>query len=148
MYLLKTSMLFNQAQTCEGLISALSRDLNKAISDIQGGSTGFGENSGAILVITSDISLYKLYEEKLAMVDCGIFIMNLVYALYENELGSCVLNCSLAGIGKEKQFRKLIPIGKNEIISAMIDVFNIPKEDTFRVAFSNKRDVEDIITLA
>lgn len=116
------------------------------IAQIQGGADGFGDHSGAILIITSDISLYTMAEHNLSMIDCGIFIMNLVYALYEKELGSCVLNGCLDK-KKESNLRRIVPIPENEMVAAIIAVSNIPIEETVKVAKSKKRKAVDITQL-
>ena len=116
------------------------------ISKIKGGADGFGGNSGAMLIVTSDISLYTMGEHGLALIDCGIFIMNLVYALYEKELGSCVLNCCLTE-EQEENLREIIPISKSELVSAMICVSDIPKNETVKISKSERRPLEDIVQL-
>ena len=118
----------------------------KEISKIQGGADGFGEHSGAMLLITSDISLYTMKEHNLAMVDCGIFIMNLVYALHEKKLGSCVLNCCMSN-GEEAKLRSIVPVSDSEIFAAMISVSDIPENETVKIAHSVRRPVKDIVQI-
>lgn len=120
--------------------------LIKRVCEIQGGSNGFGENSGALLIITSDISLYGPDERRLPMLDCGLFIMNLVYAFHERRIGSCILNGSFTE-QREKQIRDIVPIPNNEICAAVISLSKIPSNECIKIAKSVKRDVEDIIKI-
>ena len=120
--------------------------LIKSVCDIQGGSNGFGENSGALLLITSDISLYGPDERRLPMLDCGLFIMNLVYAFHENRIGSCILNGSFTE-QREKQIRDIVPIPNNEMCAAVISLSKIPSNECIKIAKSVKRDIGDIINI-
>ena len=118
----------------------------KEICEIQGGARGFGENSGALLIITSDISLYEPAERRIPMLDCGIFIMNLIYSLYEKRIGTCVLNGSF-NLEREKRMREVVPIPANEMYAAIISLSKIPDGESIKVARSIKRDVRDIVDI-
>ena len=120
------------------------KDLQDKVCEIQGGSKGFGENAGAVLIITSDISLYEPSERRMPMLDCGLFIMKLVYAFYERQIGTCVLNGSF-NLEREKQIREVAPIPDNEMYAAVIALSKIPDGDDIRIAHSVKRDVKDIV---
>ena len=120
--------------------------LIKKVCEIQGGSNGFGENSGALLIVTSDISLYGPDERRLPMLDCGLFIMNLVYALHENRIGSCILNGSFTE-QREKQMRDVVAIPSTEMYAAIIALSKIPSNECIKIAKSVKRDVEDIVKI-
>ena len=122
----------------------LDRDKIAEITKIQGGSDGFGEKSGALLAVTSDLSLYTLGEQNLPMIDCGIFIMNLIYALYEKKLGSCVLNCCLTE-KEENKLKELISLPDGEAFAAIISVSNVPEKETVMICNSVKRPVSDIV---
>ena len=113
---------------------------------MQGGCNGFGENAGAMLIITSDISLYEPAERRIPMLDCGLFVMTLLYSLYENKIGSCVLNGSFT-VEREKRMMEVIPIPDNEMYAAVIALSKIPSKEVIRVARSKKRNVKDIITI-
>lgn len=121
-------------------------ELKNRICEIQGGAREFGENSGALLIITSDISLYEPSERRIPMLDCGIFIMNLVYAYYEMHIGTCILNGSFS-IDREKKMRNVVPIPENEMYSAVIALSKIPDGEDILVANSIKRNVDDIIEM-
>ena len=124
----------------------LDKDKIRKLSEAQGGANGFGENAGAILVITVDLTLYQPEERRLPMLDSGLFVMNLVYALYENELGTCILNASFTE-EREREVQELIHIPQNEMFASLIAVSKIPQAQSIKVAHSCKRDVNDIVTL-
>ena len=142
------------AQNCpsacnrQGVRVKLTNDKNKIkeICDIQGGCKGFGENAGALLIITSKISLYTPDERRIPMLDCGLFVMNLVYALYEKKLGSCILNGSFT-LEREKAMKKVLPIPNDEMYSAVVAVSKIPDNEKIRCAHSCKREVHDIVSI-
>jgi len=122
----------------------INNDLKNKVCEIQGGSAGFGENSGAILIVTADISLYEPSERRMPMLDCGLFIMNLLYAFYEKRIGTCILNGSFS-LEREIEMRKVAPIPENEMYAAVIALSKIPEGEEIKVAHSVKRKVNDIV---
>lgn len=122
----------------------INREKIASISKIQGGARGFGENAGAMLIITSDIRYYMSSERRLPMFDCGLFVMNLVYALHSNKIGTCILNGSLTK-HQEVEMYKVITIQKYEMISSIILLAKIPEDFEFKTTNSCKKPVEDII---
>lgn len=122
----------------------IDSDLKNKVCEIQGGSRGFGENAGAVLIITADISLYEPSERRMPMLDCGLFIMNLVYAFYEKHIGTCILNGSF-NLEREREIRQVAPIPENEMYAAVIALSKIPEGDEIKVAHSIKRNVKDIV---
>lgn len=124
----------------------MNKDKIATISEIQGGSKGFGENAGAMIIVTSDISLYEPEERRIPMLDCGLFIMNLLYALYEKRIGSCVLNGSFS-VDREIKMRKVVPIPQNEMYAAVIALSKIPQDEVIIVANSIKRNLKDIVAV-
>lgn len=118
----------------------------KKVSSIQGGSDGFGANAGAILVITSDLSLYEPAERRIPMFDCGLFTMNLVYALLEKKIGSCILNGSFT-LEREKEIRKIIPISNHEMYACLIALSRISLDQKVKITKSHKKSVDEIISI-
>ncbi len=119
-------------------------ELIEKITDIQGGAKGFGENSDALIFITSEISLYEPAERRMPMFDCGLFTMNLVYALLEKKISTCILNGSFS-IEREKKIREIVPIPESEMYAAIIALSKVPSGEIVNVAQSCKRDVNQII---
>lgn len=122
------------------------RETIAKISKIQGGANGFGENSGAMVIITSDIRLYEPSERRIPMFDCGLFTMNLLFALMEKKISTCVLNGSFTP-EREKKMRNTVPIPNYEMYAAVIALSKIPDNEKVSVARSCKRNVEQIITI-
>lgn len=124
----------------------VNKDLIEKICEIQGGSKGFGDNAGALLIITSDISLYEPTERRIPMFDCGLFTMNLVYALLDKKIGTCILNGSFSP-EREDRIRKMMVIPKEEMFAAAIVLSKVPENENVKVAHSCKRDVNQIIDI-
>lgn len=122
------------------------KKLISEIVDIQGGASGFGEHAGALMMITSDLSLYEPEERRIPMLDCGLFMMSLVYALFEKKYGTCILNGSFLP-DKERMLDDLIGRNNNEMYAAIIAISKMKDEETIMVAKSAKRDVNDIVTV-
>ena len=122
-----------------------SKELIQRVLNIQGGANGFGDNSGAVLVISSDISLYVPDERRLPMLDAGIFIMNLLYALHDNNIGACVLNGSFTN-ERERKMQEIVKLPLNEMYCALIALSAIPKNESVLIAKSCKRPIESIVS--
>ena len=118
----------------------------RSVCAIQGGSEGFGSNSGAVLVITVDLSLYEPSERRIPMFDCGLFTMNLVYALLEKKIGTCILNGSFTS-DREKKMQEIVPIPSNEMYAVLISLSKFPAEEKIKIAKSPKRSVDEIISV-
>jgi nitroreductase len=121
------------------------KQLMKKIFDIQGGAKGFGDNAGALLIVTSDISLYEPAERRLPPFDAGLFTMNLVYALHDNKIGSCILNASFTK-EREIEIQKVASLPSNEMYCALIALSKIPDKETVKIAKSGKRAIKDIVS--
>ena len=119
-------------------------DKIKKLCDVQGGARGFGENAGALLIITADLRFYTMAERRLPMYDCGLFSMNLLYAAYQQKLGCCILNGSFNKI-QEKKCNDIVKIESNELISSFILLNKVEEQEEFLVAKSERRKVDDII---
>jgi nitroreductase len=122
----------------------LNKDKIKHICEVQQGSRGFGENCGALLLITSDIRYYMLSEQRVPMLDAGIFVQNLLYSLYAEKLGSCVLNASFT-VAQENALCKYVKLPDYEMLAAIIAVSDISEGLMFKVARSTKKEVQSII---
>lgn len=122
------------------------RDRNKIkeITDIQGGSRGFGQNAGAIIIATVDLNYYQHHERNIPLFDSGLFVMNLLYTLHYYKLGACVLNASF----NETQMNRLqniVKINDEELLASIVAVSNIPENSTVMLAKSEKKYIKDIV---
>ena len=122
-----------------------SKESIQRVLNIQGGASGFGDNSGAVLVISSDISLYAPTERRLPMLDAGLFAMNLLYALHDNNIGACILNGSFT-LERERKMQEIVPLPPNEMYCAVIALSAIPKDESVLIAKSCKRPIESIVS--
>lgn len=115
----------------------------KELSNIQGGARGFGENSGVMVIITQDLRYYYAFERRIPMYDAGLFSMTFIYALFENRIGSCVLNGSLS-LEQERHVREIVDIAPCEMIASFIVLSKIPKNQSIGLAKSYKKSSDEI----
>ena len=124
----------------------LEKDKIKKISNIQGGSTGFGENAGALIIIKVDLNKYQIQERRLPAFDAGLFAMNLLYSLHYYKLGVCTLNGSFT----KKQINELknvIEIKDSELIVSIFAINKVPRGKDILIAKSIRRPLNDIIEI-
>ena len=117
-----------------------------AILDLQSGNRGFGKGANKLLIVTGDLKDICWVDERYDIyTNCGIFIMNLCYALFYYEIAHCILNWSiLVGVEKDAKLRKLAQIPDNEVVAALIVCGKSPAE--FDVAASPRRSIEEVLT--
>lgn len=116
-----------------------------SICRIQKGSRGFGENAGGLIIICSDLKYYTMAERRLPMFDCGLFAMSLVYSLFQQNIGTCILNGSF-NEEQETQIAELMGIDNSYMISSLITVNKIENDDVIMIAKSDRMPAEHIIT--
>ena len=119
-----------------------SKDKMKKILNLHGGNRGFGEKIDKLIMICGYIPCYHTTERDCVYTDCGIFAMNLAYALHYYEVGACILNWSMTP-EKDKAARNIIPVPDEEVICSLISCGNVPKK--FKVCNSGKKDLNSII---
>lgn len=116
-----------------------SKERISKITEVQGGSRGFGYLANKLIVVTGKIGgFYGHNERNQVFIDCGIYTMNLLYALHYHHIATCVLNCSTTP-QKDKQLRKEIGIDEGEVFIAIIACGNPP--ESFYVTNSKRYDV-------
>lgn len=129
-------------QSC-GVYVVDDPELRKQALDIQGGNRGFGQDIGALLVVTSDLSIFRDSKERnQGFVDGGLFAMTLMYALHYLGLGCCPLNWSAAR-AKDRRLRHLLDIPDNELVIVLLGVGNL--KPSFDVASSPRRAKAEVI---
>lgn len=123
------------------VIHIADKKLAKKILEIQGGAKGHGDSE--ILLIASDLSLYRYTSEfSTPYLDGGIYLMNLLYALFANGIYSCPLiwdDYTERGL----KIRELLDIPKNYHIVAVIQIGYAPECANYAV--SDRRDVSQIL---
>lgn len=118
-------------------------DAKARLLSIQRGSRGFGEQASLVLVITCDLQQFvNVGERYQAWIDGGMFSMSLCLAFHSLGYGSCCLNWS-----KERTddvaLRKTAELKPEEQVIMLIAVGTLP--DTFKVAYSARRPLEDAL---
>lgn len=116
----------------------------KEILSHQNGNRGFGHLIPQVCVLTVDLRMIGKNEQNDIYFNAGLFAMNLCYSFHYNEVGTCMLNWSVTP-KKDKKFRKVVNIPKQESITVIIG-FGIPKKQ-IEIARSDKKRVEDAIVI-
>lgn len=112
------------------------------VFSLHGGNRGFGHTVDKLIVVCGFISCYGMHERDCVYTDCGIFTMNLAYALHYYGVGNCILNWSVTN-DKDLKCREILPIKKEEVICTLIACGNVPEK--FKVCTSGKKALKDII---
>lgn len=111
----------------------------------QNGNRGFGHLADKILIVTMDLRDFRgSIERNQAYIDGGMYSMSLIYALHSLGVGTCPLNLSIVN-KTEKKLKEVTGIPDSEVFMMMIAVGHIP--DKLKVAWSPRRDVDEVLTL-
>lgn len=114
----------------------------ESILQLQNGNRGFGYLANNILIITSDLAVFRdTAERNDAFLNAGMYAMTLMNALHFYKIGSCALNWSVSP-QKDILLHKEIGISRNERICLIISCGYPPQN--FKVALSPKRDWSEI----
>ena len=120
------------------------KDLVAKILSLQNGNRGFGHLSNKLIIVSCDLSGYKTHNERNSCwVDGGIYLMNLLYGLHYEGIGTCILNWSVDK-KRDLSLYKIANIPKQESIIAII-ACGYPKEGS-KTAFSLKKDAHEVST--
>ena len=111
---------------------------------LQGGNNGFTENINKLVIVTTNTKSFTIMESNQVFIDGGIFSMNLVLAFHSLSIGACCLNTCFP-YTKEKMVKKTAEIPENERLIMMIGIGNL--KDTYKVAISNKKDLQEVIKI-
>lgn len=111
---------------------------------VQGGSRGFGHLADKLLIVVADLEDAAIPQERNDVyINGGMFLMNLAYSLFYEEISHCILNWS-RNPEDDIEVRRLLPIKPSEEIIAMLTCGETPEE--FDVAASPKKTVDEIFT--
>lgn len=112
------------------------------ILNLQGGANGFIDGIDKVLIVCSDLNAFIFPAERnSAYFDSGLFVMNILYALTNYGIGSCVLQW-WNDKKKEKDLRNIVKIDEKYAISCLIAIGGL--KDIFNVAVSSRRETQDI----
>lgn len=110
----------------------------------QSGNSGFGDKVPAAIVVTVDRqSFFTSGERNQCWIDGGLFSMSLIYALHSLGLGTCCLNWSVTK-DQDQALRNIIEVEESDAVIMMIAVGHL--KDTFKVAKSTRKPIEEFIT--
>ena len=111
----------------------------------QNGNAGFGHLADKLIILTSDISSFRGADERnFAWMDCGIFAMNMLYALHSISIGACPLNAGISP-ARETKIREICEIPPEEIVCLFISCGYLP--DVVCLANSERKRTEEIVRL-
>jgi len=119
-----------------------SKEKMRQVLNLHGGNRGFAEKIDKLIMICGYIPCYNSAERDCVYTDCGIFAMNLAYALHYYGVGACILNWSVTP-EKDKAARNIIPVPEEEVICSLISCGNVPNK--FKVCNSGKKDLNRIL---
>lgn len=111
---------------------------------LQGGNNGFTQSINKLIIVTTDIKAFTLLESNQLFIDGGLFSMNLVLALHSQGIGACCLNTCFP-FTSEKRVKQIGSIQENERLIMMIGIGNL--KDSYKVAISKKKDLNEIINI-
>ncbi len=102
----------------------------------QGGNRGFGHLTNKLIIITGELGVFcNTNERNQVFIDCGMYSMNLLYALHYNEIAACVMNCSF-DYQKEQEIKELAEIKESEVLITMVACGEAP--DIFKITVSHR----------
>jgi nitroreductase len=102
--------------------------------EAQGGNRGFGHLTNKLIIVTGELAMFCYTSERYQVyIDGGLYAMNLLYALHNNEIAACILNCSF-DFEKEQEIKRFSGIKESEVLIAMI-ACGLPPEE-FKIAIS------------
>lgn len=112
--------------------------------ELQGGTRGFGEDIGQLVVVAADRAAVRwAWERNDPWVNGGIFAMNLCYALHWHGIAHCLLHWSVAP-ETDAEAHRLLGIPEREAIVVLV-ACGLPPEE-FDVAASPRRGLGEIAT--
>jgi nitroreductase len=106
----------------------------------QGGSNGFSHLANKLIIISGELAGFCFSNERYQVyIDCGMYAMNLLYALHYNQVAACILNCSF-DYEKELEVKRIAGIKDSEVLIAMIACGEAT--DDFKIALSHRYGIE------
>lgn len=111
---------------------------------LQSGNRGFGHTFDKLIVLTTDMSYWNYVTNIGGYVDGGIYLMNLLYALYYYKIGACTLNSYFVKQNDLKA-RKLLKMPETEAFVAIIGIGKL-KENVV-LAKSGRKNTNEILTI-
>lgn len=110
----------------------------------QSGNRGFGHTFDKLIIITTDMSYWNYVTNIGGYIDGGIYLMNLLYALYYYKIGACTLN-SYFSPKQDKQVRQILNLPMTESFVAIIGIGKL-KENVV-LAKSGRKKINEILKI-
>jgi len=121
-----------------------NRNKIENILKIQGGTSGFSAIPGLLIITFSRKFYHNSIERNSGFIDSGIYIMNLVYTLILEGLGSCILNNAF-NEKKDKKMRECIKdVNQYEEFVAFLA---IGETDTSALSPASHKALSELIVL-
>ena len=131
-------------QTCRVYAFTGAEEKARVLS-YQSGNRGFGQEVGAVLIVTSNMEHLNLIGERYQhWIDGGLFAMVLALAFHAKGMGACMLNWSVTK-DIDKAMRACVGIPDNEAVITMIGVGHL--KEVFRVPFSQRKPTDLVLSL-
>lgn len=123
------------------------RETNRKLGELIAGNTGFEDEAGHYLVVTSDMSaFYDAFERNQVYVDGGIFAMALSESLHYHGIANCILqNGEYAE--RNARFKAIcgnIPENEKIILFIAIGYY----KDEFSYATSHRKKLHEVLKLS
>lgn len=113
---------------------------------LQGGSRGFSERVGNLLVVTSELAAWGgAGQRNQPYVDGALFAMCILLACHARNIAACPLNLAVTN-ATERKIKAAGGIRKEERVVLMI-AFGTTINEPLRVATSPRRDTDEILTI-
>ena len=119
-----------------------SEEGKKLCCSMQNGTRGFGEKADKWLLITTEVGAWSHMHHSSGILDGGIFVMNLLYALHYYGIVACPLNAHLK-IKDKKKLQRTLGYPESETPVAFIVIGNAPEH--FMVPKSRRLPSNEII---
>lgn len=112
------------------------------ILKFQYGNKGFSRSINTVLLVTGLVSSFTHKERTAAWIDGGLFSMSLMYALLDNQIGSCPLNTQYT-VFQDNKLRKTVKLDDDEVPIMMIGLGHV--KDNFIIANSPRKSLDEVI---
>ena len=91
----------------------------------QNGNRGFGDKARVWLLISSEMGAWECTHTDIALVDAGIFAMNLLYALHFYGFVACPLNAHIKIEDRDRLFKELgVPLSELPALFVLVGNIN------------------------
>lgn len=127
------------------VFACINAEKIEKIMSFHGGIKGFGHPQ-AILAVAGTLGSYTSeYERNTVYVDCGIFSMNLLYALHYYGLATCPIIWG-SEPDNDKKIRQVLGIPESETVALLITVGSYPS-DVYRFAKAQRKGINSILDI-